>query len=190
MTPCNVPGIHRHWFAHCRKAWGSVSDLFLPLCFVHVLTAILDGPISPFVSQRWVSLFLLIQKWTQCVFCLGNFLVILYYDYILTLSWEIEFLWPPYNKQGWFTVACLLNHYITVVGYIPVVCHLSTAPGLGSQQLYVSVVHVSTTRFLSDSSCVGSGGIYFMLLIMITQTNTGSKSQTLLLPPPRSFVLM
>ena len=60
--PCNVPGIHRHRFARCRKAWGSVSDLFLPLCFVHVLTAILDGPISPFISQRRVSLFLLIQK--------------------------------------------------------------------------------------------------------------------------------
>ncbi|KAH9953071.1 hypothetical protein BC827DRAFT_1159434 [Russula dissimulans] len=45
--------------------------------------------------------------------------VILYYDYILTLPQEIEFLWPPHNKQGWFTIACLLNRYIPIVGYLP-----------------------------------------------------------------------
>jgi len=47
--------------------------------------------------------------------------VILYYDYILTLHREIRFLWPPHNKQGWFTMACLLNRYIPVLGYLPLV---------------------------------------------------------------------
>ncbi|KAH9954778.1 hypothetical protein BC827DRAFT_927016 [Russula dissimulans] len=47
--------------------------------------------------------------------------VILYYDYILTLHREIRFLWPPHNKQGWFTIACLLNRYIPVLGYLPLV---------------------------------------------------------------------
>jgi len=48
-------------------------------------------------------------------------LVILYYDYVLTLHREIQFLWPPHNKQGWFTIACLLNRYIPLLGYLPVV---------------------------------------------------------------------
>jgi len=47
--------------------------------------------------------------------------VILYYDYILTLDREIEFFWPPHNKQGWFTIACLLNRYIPMLGYLPTV---------------------------------------------------------------------
>jgi Family of unknown function (DUF6533) len=46
-------------------------------------------------------------------------LVILYYDYVLTLPPEIKFLWPPHNKQGWFTLACLLNRYIPVLGHVP-----------------------------------------------------------------------
>jgi len=50
--------------------------------------------------------------------------VILYYDYILTLDREIQFLWPPHNKQGWFTMACLLNRYVPVLGYLPVVVSL------------------------------------------------------------------
>ncbi|KAI0290245.1 hypothetical protein BC826DRAFT_1106593 [Russula brevipes] len=47
--------------------------------------------------------------------------VLLYYDYLLTLPREILYLWPPHNKQGWFTAACLLNRYVPVLGHIPVV---------------------------------------------------------------------
>ena len=43
----------------------------------------------------------------------------LYYDYVLTLPREIQFLWPPYNKQSWFTLACFLNRYIPIVGILP-----------------------------------------------------------------------
>ena len=50
-----------------------------------------------------------------------GFLVVLYYDYFLTLPREIMFLWPPHNKQGWFTFGCLLNRYVPVLGTIPVV---------------------------------------------------------------------
>ncbi|KAI0245620.1 hypothetical protein BJV78DRAFT_1158487 [Lactifluus subvellereus] len=46
-------------------------------------------------------------------------IALLYYDYTLTLSREIQFLWPPHNKQGWFTLACLLNRYLPVFGYLP-----------------------------------------------------------------------
>ncbi|KAI0290709.1 hypothetical protein BC826DRAFT_1106321 [Russula brevipes] len=47
--------------------------------------------------------------------------VLLYYDYLLTLPREILYMWPPHNKQGWFTAACLLNRYVPVLGHIPVV---------------------------------------------------------------------
>ncbi|KAI0246215.1 hypothetical protein BJV78DRAFT_177185 [Lactifluus subvellereus] len=47
--------------------------------------------------------------------------VMLYYDYALTLPREIQFLWPPHNKQGWFTVACLLNRYLSLLGHLPFV---------------------------------------------------------------------
>jgi len=50
-----------------------------------------------------------------------GFLVVLYYDYFLTLPQEIFFLWPPHNKLGWFTFGSLLNRYIPVLGTIPVV---------------------------------------------------------------------
>lgn len=50
---------------------------------------------------------------------------ILYYDYLLTLQWEIQFLWSP-GKQGLFTVACLLNRYLPVFGHIPLaVAHMT-----------------------------------------------------------------
>ena len=49
------------------------------------------------------------------------FLAILYYEYVLTLPREIQYLWPPHNKQGWFTIACLLNRYLAVLGYLPAV---------------------------------------------------------------------
>ena len=45
----------------------------------------------------------------------------LYYDYVLTLPREIQSLWPPHNKQGWFTLACLLNRYIPIIGLLPFV---------------------------------------------------------------------
>ncbi|KAH9971456.1 hypothetical protein BJV74DRAFT_865844 [Russula compacta] len=46
--------------------------------------------------------------------------VMLYYEYMLTLSREIQFLWPPHNKLGWFTFACLLNRYLPLFGHIPI----------------------------------------------------------------------
>jgi len=50
-----------------------------------------------------------------------GFLVLLFYDYILTLDREIQFLWPPHNKRGWFTAVCLVNRYISIFGYLPFV---------------------------------------------------------------------
>ena len=53
-------------------------------------------------------------------FGLADVPAMLYYDYMLTLPREIEFLWPPHNKQGWFTLACFLNRYLPVIGLLPI----------------------------------------------------------------------
>ena len=45
----------------------------------------------------------------------------LYYDYMLTLDREIQFIWPPYNEQGWFTLAFFINRYIPLIGILPIV---------------------------------------------------------------------
>ncbi|KAH9958359.1 hypothetical protein BGW80DRAFT_1565002 [Lactifluus volemus] len=45
--------------------------------------------------------------------------VILFYDYALTLDQEIQFLWPPHNRQSWFTFGCLLNRYLPLLGHVP-----------------------------------------------------------------------
>jgi hypothetical protein len=47
--------------------------------------------------------------------------VVLFYDYFLTLPREVRYLWPPRNKLGWFTSACLLNRYLPLFGSMPVV---------------------------------------------------------------------
>ena len=51
---------------------------------------------------------------------LADFLVLLYYDYVLTLPREIQFLWPPHNEQGWFTLAFFINRYIPIIGVLPI----------------------------------------------------------------------
>ena len=42
----------------------------------------------------------------------------LYYDYLLTLPREIQLLWPPHNKQSWYTLACISNRYIPIIGIL------------------------------------------------------------------------
>jgi hypothetical protein len=57
-------------------------------------------------------------------FWLADFLVLLYYDYMLTLPREIQFLWPPHNKQGWFTLAFFINRYVPLIGFLPIAVSL------------------------------------------------------------------
>ncbi|KAH9953077.1 hypothetical protein BC827DRAFT_193660 [Russula dissimulans] len=58
--------------------------------------------------------------WISTVFHV-SVIVLLYYDYMLNLDREIQFLWPPHNKQGWVTAAYFLNRYLSVLGYLPLV---------------------------------------------------------------------
>jgi hypothetical protein len=69
--------------------------------------------VTPYVSKTKTQLY--IFSWAR-----GLSLVMLYYDYLLTLPREIQFLWPPHNKQGWFTLACFLNRYLPVIGLMPI----------------------------------------------------------------------
>ena len=67
------------------------------------------------------------------------FLAILYYDYLLTLPWEIQFLWSSGKQQGWVTVACLLNRYLPLFGHIPLaVSYLTTQRDITVRPSYLS----------------------------------------------------
>jgi Family of unknown function (DUF6533) len=86
------------------------------------MVLILDISTLSAISQLQVSLPLVHVKDELGVFILAcPFLAILYYEYALTLPREIQYLWPPHNKLGWFTITCLLNRYLAVLGHIPAV---------------------------------------------------------------------
>lgn len=45
---------------------------------------------------------------------------ILYYDYFLTLSMEIDNFWKAQHKVSWTSVLFILNRYLAVAGQIPI----------------------------------------------------------------------
>ncbi|KAH9031735.1 hypothetical protein EDB84DRAFT_166388 [Lactarius hengduanensis] len=49
---------------------------------------------------------------------------ILYYDYALTLSREVEYFWPNPHRTGWVSSIFFLNRYFVIFGYIPIVISL------------------------------------------------------------------
>ncbi|KAA1473152.1 hypothetical protein DENSPDRAFT_881815 [Dentipellis sp. KUC8613] len=51
-------------------------------------------------------------------------LVILYYDFVLTLAQEIELYWPSQHPLGWASSIFLVNRYLTVLGHFPIVAEL------------------------------------------------------------------
>ncbi|KAH9960210.1 hypothetical protein BC827DRAFT_1376884 [Russula dissimulans] len=95
-------------------------------------------------------------RWISSVINLSA-MVILYYDYMITLSREIQFLWPPHNKQGWITAVYLVNRYISVLGYLPLVVSFFIPLDL---LLYVTAL------------CAGMHA-YSQWLMIFTQTLTG-----------------
>ncbi len=50
--------------------------------------------------------------------------MILYYDYILTFSCEVEVFWPHENRVGWVSSLYFLNRYVAIFGYFPIVLEL------------------------------------------------------------------
>jgi hypothetical protein len=116
----------------------------------------------------------------------------LYYDYVLTLPREIQFLWPPHNKQGWFTAACFLNRYLPLIGLMPVnasyfikmnpkVRPFSSQPRLEGPDR-TTVVSYGSLRVPTAAnssrppSCEGLH-TYHEWFVMVVQTHAGSASQ-------------
>jgi hypothetical protein len=44
--------------------------------------------------------------------------VILYYDYFLTLSWEVDRFWHP-RPHTWASIVFFANRYIALLGHVP-----------------------------------------------------------------------
>ncbi|KAI0302841.1 hypothetical protein B0F90DRAFT_1816388 [Multifurca ochricompacta] len=59
-------------------------------------------------------------------------LVILYYDYVLTFSWEVECFWPHRYRMGWVSFMFFLNRYMSIFGYIPLIMGLSFKKSFGN----------------------------------------------------------
>ncbi|KAE9397562.1 hypothetical protein BT96DRAFT_1020714 [Gymnopus androsaceus JB14] len=53
---------------------------------------------------------------------------ILYYDYILTLADEIEFIWPPQNRVSLISVLYLINRYLVLGGHAVMVLYVFMFP--------------------------------------------------------------
>ena len=72
--------------------------------------------------------------------------MILYYDYTLTFSREVEFFWPhgPVNRVGWVSSLYFLNRYVAIFGYIPIVLKLIP----GSDSLFRVRVSLTLLTFL------------------------------------------
>ncbi|KAI0259170.1 hypothetical protein BC834DRAFT_974494 [Gloeopeniophorella convolvens] len=53
---------------------------------------------------------------------------ILYYDYIITLSAEIELFWPVKRRLTWPSALFLINRYLSILGHIPVALEMFAEP--------------------------------------------------------------
>jgi len=105
--------------------------------------------------------------------------VILFYDYALTLDREIQFLWPPHNRQSWFTFGCLLNRYLPLLGHIPffvtffVPGELSLCRGLHIYHENFAIILQILTGILSIIRVYALYGRSFRLLILLVIIGSG-----------------
>jgi hypothetical protein len=117
-----------HW--HEDEVYGHQCGFFLPLLvFPNPLALTLT-----FFSGHWATCsasFPLVSQRPghQINFSRGveqnrAFSVILYYDYNLTFSSEVESFWPHRNRLGFVSSVYFLNRYVAVFGHIPIVLKL------------------------------------------------------------------
>ncbi|KZV61748.1 hypothetical protein PENSPDRAFT_284329 [Peniophora sp. CONT] len=74
-------------------------------------------------------------------------LVILYYDYLLTLGDEIENYWPPRRPLTWLSGLFLGTRYLTLLGFVPIVVTMvwgteTAVRKCGPVQLYHSFLEI------------------------------------------------
>ncbi|KAI0294108.1 hypothetical protein B0F90DRAFT_1670576 [Multifurca ochricompacta] len=66
---------------------------------------------------------------------------ILYYDYIITLSAEVEFFWPKKRRLTWPSALFLLNRYLAILGHIPVIFEVFAGASLLSNDLVIATIY-------------------------------------------------
>src|SRR6266404_5478142 len=67
----------------------------------------------------------------------GLHLAILYYDYVLTFSREVEYFWPKSYRTSWISLLFFLNRYLAIFGNIPIA--LGLLPDLECQDVGTAV---------------------------------------------------
>lgn len=63
-------------------------------------------------------------------------IAILYYDYMLTLSREVEYFWPNPYRTGWVSSIFFLNRYFAIFGHIPIAMGLIPNESCGPQNVW------------------------------------------------------
>ncbi|TFY56128.1 hypothetical protein EVG20_g9050 [Dentipellis fragilis] len=108
-------------------------------------------------------------------------LVILYYDFVLTLPQEIELYWPSQHPLGWASSIFLANRYLTVLGHFPVLAELFLTYRQAGVRVFldVSCRRLTVGAFLSRRvasadldpvcSCIAIQGYhnYYIVLLQI-----------------------
>jgi len=112
--------------------------------------------------------------------------VVLYYDYILTLSDELDRYWVRRRKMTIATILFFLNRYLSIFGYMPFFIsyfwpssgpnRLQTCLRFGSYHMYLVVVvqvNVATISILRTYALYGRSRYILVLLIAATATAAG-----------------
>lgn len=116
---CNVLGLHRPRSKRSPRYVSSHIHAFVVHSWSRNCPRWINSIVNLSAAGESATRYVSRTKTQGYIFCCRT-LVMLYYDYLLTLPREIEYLWPPHNKQGWFTLACLLNRYLPVIGLSPI----------------------------------------------------------------------
>ncbi|EED78088.1 predicted protein [Postia placenta Mad-698-R] len=95
---------------------------------------------------------------------------ILYYDYFLTLSMEIDNLWKAQHKVSWTSILFILNRYFAVAGQIPIALEYFADM---SPQLFHQAFSVATQVTVSAYSMGAIAGIW-----SVTASNTTGGPRT------------
>ncbi|KAH9984579.1 hypothetical protein BJV77DRAFT_167983 [Russula vinacea] len=95
-------------------------------------------------------------------------LVILYYDYILTFTREVESFWPHRNRVGFVSSIYFLNRYVAIFGHIPMVLRLVVLESFfiheRCRRLHRYIGYLGMVlQFLGANRCIFTGLIALMV---------------------------
>ncbi|KAI9443985.1 hypothetical protein H4582DRAFT_2125947 [Lactarius indigo] len=121
-------------FQICELQCSLVGPLWLGICISTLSVPWRnDGQLYPFLPRQGLMA-LSVDEITaiernlylnRLNYVLNTFPVaILYYDYALTLSREVEYFWPNPYRTGWVSSVFFLNRYFAILGHIPIIIGL------------------------------------------------------------------